>query len=252
MRRDYDPQRELLQVRELRVDERLQLKPMIKVEEISKDTLAALLSDFRSRGLGSDELSNGYIGVPLATLRRKNCSDNSACRVDFDLALKDLESAGLVDTGPVVPYDNPPNSRCVVIAIFSKREYAYLTEKGYKAAQRAQSATSATRRRPNVTISGGQFNHSQIGIGDQVIQSFSEALSHTTVFMDLSEAVEKSGLDSNDQARLLAAIEAMQKTHNTPTFIDRYKDFMALAANHMAIISPFVPALACLLAGAHA
>jgi hypothetical protein len=32
-------------------------------------------------------------------------------------------------------YDNSPNSTVVVIGLFSKKEYVYLTAKGYKAAR---------------------------------------------------------------------------------------------------------------------
>lgn len=221
------------------------------MEKLSEDILGSLLSDFAGRNLGSDELSDGYVGVPLATLKQKHCSGVPTSQVDFDLALKDLESTGLVCSGPMVPFDNPPNSSVVVIGIFSKREYMFLTEKGYKAIQKARAETRPTPPRPHMTISGGHFSHSQIGVGDHIIQSFSETLSNEPVFMDLRGAVEKSSLDHNDQAGLLAGIEAMQKTQNTPRFIDRYKDFMALAANHMAIISPFVSALAGMLGGSH-
>jgi len=31
----------------------------------------------------------------------------------------------------------------------------------------------------------------------------------------------------------------MENAQNTPSFVDRYKDFIALAANDMTIITPF-------------
>ena len=54
--------------------------------------------------------------------------------------MKELEEAGLVETGPLVPFDNPPGSSVVVIGLFRNREYAFLTEKGYKAAQKTRSS----------------------------------------------------------------------------------------------------------------
>ena len=59
-----------------------------------------------------------------------SCGEIPASLVDFDLALTDLEEEGLIDTGPMVAYDNPPNSLLFVVGIRSKNEYAYLTEKG--------------------------------------------------------------------------------------------------------------------------
>lgn len=109
---------------------------MGKVEQVSRQILAYLLSDFQGRDLGAESLHQSYVGVPLSDLKRK-CfeADNTTTAVDFDLALKDLEKDDLVATGPMVPYENPPNSSVVVIGLFSKREYLYLTAKGYKAAR---------------------------------------------------------------------------------------------------------------------
>ena len=109
---------------------------MGKVEQVSKQILAYLLSDFQERDLGAESLRHSYVGLPLSDLK-KRCFDfdDTTTTVDFDLALKDLEDKRLVATGPMVPYDNPPNSSVVVIAFFSKREYVCLSEKGYKAAR---------------------------------------------------------------------------------------------------------------------
>jgi hypothetical protein len=73
----------------------------------------------------------------------------------------------------------------------------------------------------------------------------------TSVLTELRRAIEKSGIESSAQAQLLVAIEAMQKAHNTPRFVDHYKEFIALAANYMTIIGPFLPALSDLLRGSH-
>ena len=109
---------------------------MGKVEQVSKQILAYLLNDFQGRDLSAESLHQSYVGVSLSDLKQK-CfdADNTTTTVDFDLALKDLEGEGLVATGPMVPYENPPNSSVVVIGLFSKREYVYLTAKGYKAAR---------------------------------------------------------------------------------------------------------------------
>jgi hypothetical protein len=109
---------------------------MGKVEQVSKQILAYLLTDFQGRDLGAEALHQSYVGVPLSDLKQK-CfeNDKTTTTVDFELALKDLESRSLVATGPMVPHENPPNSAVVFIGLFSKREYLYLTEKGYKAAR---------------------------------------------------------------------------------------------------------------------
>jgi len=67
------------------------------------------------------------------------------------------------------------------------------------------------------------------------------------VFADLLKVVAESSVGDGERAKLVAGIEAMANAHTTPGFVDRYQDFIALAANHVAIIAPFIPALSALL-----
>lgn len=67
------------------------------------------------------------------------------------------------------------------------------------------------------------------------------------VFADLRRAVVEAVAENSERAKLLAGIEAMENGHRTHTFVDRYKDFITLAANHMTIVAPFLPALSALL-----
>jgi len=142
---------------------------MSPLDDLARKILADVADDFRVKGLGSKALSDGYIGASIAALGVKYCADESYSKVDFDLALKQLEEEKLVDTGPMEPYENTPGSQVVVIAIFSKRDFVYLTEKGYKAAQKSTVKPRSTA--PSVHISGGNFHHSPIGIGDTVNQA---------------------------------------------------------------------------------
>jgi hypothetical protein len=222
---------------------------MSGVEEFSQMILRQLLADFLDQNLGSEALSRNYRGVPIAALKHESCGGNAAAAVDFDLALKDLEDGHLVATGPMVPYKNSPDSAVVVVGLFSKREYACLTEKGYKAAQRGQAERASRSGTPRVHISGGNFHHSPIGIGSRINQSVRVSNQNVTVFVNLREAVEGSDIDPADRARLLAGIEAMEKAQSSPGFMDKYKEFIAIAANHIAIIGPFLPALSALLSG---
>ena len=229
------------------------MKVMSKVEQLSQVILRDLLADFAGHNLTANDLTNGYGGVTLAALKPRCCGQTSASSVDFDLALKDLEESELIQTGPMVAIENPPNSPLVFIGVRSKYEYVYLTEKGYKAAQKTQPEKSPSRTSPapQVHISGGHFHQSPIGIGSHIAQVLTGTLGDAPVFVDLRNAVEESGIETSAKAQLLAGIEEMQRTQNTPGFTDRYKDFIALAANYMTIISPFLPALSDLLSGSH-
>ncbi len=60
------------------------------MDELSKQILGDLLSDFANRNLSADALTKEYVGVSLSDLNQKYCIENSVSEVDFDLALKDL------------------------------------------------------------------------------------------------------------------------------------------------------------------
>ena len=135
---------------------------MAKLDSLAKEILADVLADFRDKKLGSEALRDGYIGAPLFNIEEKYCGKEGTGKVDFDLALKELETNNFVNTGPMEPYKSDPNSGILIIALFSKREYVYLTEKGYRAAQQSKSPVRPTAR-TTVNISGGNFHQSPIG-----------------------------------------------------------------------------------------
>jgi hypothetical protein len=109
---------------------------MGKLEQVSKQILVFLLNDFQARDLSAESLHGSYVGVSLVELKKMCLSaDNTTTAVDFDLALKDLERKKLVSTGPMVAHENSPGSPVVVIGVYSKREYVYLKDGGYKAAR---------------------------------------------------------------------------------------------------------------------
>ena len=128
----------------------------LTVDDLAKEILTNVVADFRAKNLGATDLSNEYVGVSLPSLESTLCVGGSHSKVDFDLALKQLEEGELVKTGPLVPYENEPGSQVFIFAAFSKREFAYLTEKGYKAAQKLPRKTRSAV--PSVHISGGDVS----------------------------------------------------------------------------------------------
>ena len=67
------------------------------------------------------------------------------------------------------------------------------------------------------------------------------------LFDNLREAIQKSSLDSTVAQELLQNVNAMQSAAGTKTFGGRYKEFIAVAADHMTLVAPFLPALTQLL-----
>ncbi|NTU42008.1 MAG: hypothetical protein HGA78_02940 [Nitrospirales bacterium] len=139
------------------------------IDDLGTQILTDVLDDFGQKGLGADELSEEYVGVPIIELKNKYCTDKGYSQVDFDLALKQLEENELVATGPTVAHENPPDSSIRVFGFYSKREFVYLTEKGYRAARKP--VLKKVSPTPTVHISGGNFNNSPIGVGSTVNQT---------------------------------------------------------------------------------
>jgi hypothetical protein len=215
------------------------------IEDVFNAILQDILQDFVDRRLDSAELIRGYIGPSVVALRRKYCADNGVSTVDFDLAMKELESQKAIGTGPMDLHDNPPGSPVVRIGFYSKREYTYLTEKGYRLARKKP----VSQRGPvntNFHISGGTFYNPRINhSADYSTNTVNVAT--PVVFNDLRRVIREHVREDVDRDRLITEIEAMQSSHGQPNFLKKYQDFMTAAANHMTVIGPFLPALAALL-----
>lgn len=158
----------------------------ISIDDLGTRILAEVLIDFQQKGLGSDKLNEEYAGVPISELKEKYCIVEGYSQVDFDLAFKQLEENGLVDTGPTVPRENQPDSSVFALSSYSKREFVYLTEKGYKAAKKP--APKRPTPAPTVHISGGNFHNSPIGVGKTVNQTLS--FNDSKMINDLQHLVE--------------------------------------------------------------
>jgi hypothetical protein len=164
------------------------------MSSLSHDILKILKDEFIEDGRSSDDLRDGYIGLNMNHLQEQILGRGSVSRVDYDLALKELEDGGLVKTGPMTMYDNPPNSHVLVIAMFSKREYIYLTEAGYKVARDMAKNMDRPQSRQNVHISGGHFYQSPIGVGAQVSQQINfDVSSESDSVKYLAELLAQSG-----------------------------------------------------------
>lgn len=63
------------------------------------------------------------------------------------------------------------------------------------------------------------------------------------LFDELRKAIESGVEDSFKKSELLSRVSDLESTRGMPTFLERYKAFVALAADHWGLMQPFVPAL---------
>jgi hypothetical protein len=181
-----------------------------ELSQLARSVLQDIRDDFTARNLPASALTEHYVGISINELQTKYCEGGECSQVDFDLALKELEDGLLIGTGPMVPFDNKPGSSVFILALFSKREYAYLTEAGYRAAvqvanQRPQSSS------PRVHISGGTFHQSQIGIGEQVTQQQKIDIENDTEVIErLTQLLLTTGssIDATSKAKIVQLVAA--------------------------------------------
>ncbi|HAS0820677.1 TPA: hypothetical protein I3317_000416 [Enterobacter cloacae subsp. cloacae] len=163
-----------------------------QLDEAAKQILGTLLADFTDRGLTAQDLKNGYEGPKIEALATAVCGVADFTTVDFEVAFGDLEKANMVKTGPMAMYNNDSNSSVIIIASYSKREYVYLTEAGYKESRKAPNRPQRVQRIiNNLTITGGHFSNTQLSQGE----SFTQTQSIT------------SGTDSEIVEKLIAILE---------------------------------------------
>jgi hypothetical protein len=63
------------------------------------------------------------------------------------------------------------------------------------------------------------------------------------VFANLRQQITERVPAGEEQADILERLSALEEAQGEPLFGKRYSDFIASAANHMALIAPFIPAL---------
>lgn len=68
-----------------------------------------------------------------------------------------------------------------------------------------------------------------------------------SLFSDLTEALRNGIQAQGERDRLLQAVAEMQNARQAGTFTAAYKNFITLAAEHINIVGPFIPALSNLL-----
>jgi hypothetical protein len=73
------------------------------------------------------------------------------------------------------------------------------------------------------------------------------SIDSSSIFSGLSDAINNALIDAPHKAQLLAKVEDLKKSEGTIGFTQKYKEFVQNSANHMSVISPFIPALTSLI-----
>ena len=76
---------------------------------------------------------------------------------------------------------------------------------------------------------------------DQSVNSVT--MSSDEIFVTLRQKIESGVAEGDERNDILEKLKALEKDQNSPSFSKRYTEFMAVAANHIQVICPFIPAL---------
>jgi hypothetical protein len=114
-------------------------------------------------------------------------------------------------------------------------------------ARRADAPASASRGSTviyNLTGPNARFNINSVDSSTNVVSQAPPEL-----FAALRVAIQSRIPAGQEQQDLLATAADLDQETGKPGFAQRYSRFMALAANHMEVLAPFIPALTQLLTG---
>jgi hypothetical protein len=95
----------------------------------------------------------------------------------------------------------------------------------------------------NVTVSG---SNARVNIGST--DNSTNIVSDNGVFEEIRAAAIREIADQSVCAKLIAAVDEMEATQHSGGFVSAYQKFIGLAADHIGVVGPFLPALAGLLA----
>ena len=84
------------------------------------------------------------------------------------------------------------------------------------------------------------------------INSVDSSINETTInigttFNQIRDTINAADIDTPEKESLIEKLADLETSINTSGYATKYKEFIQLAANHMTIIAPFIPALTNLL-----
>lgn len=188
--------------------------------------LQQLLSEFDEHGRTIDDLRNQYEGPSTKELKSRLIAQGFS-DVEYEIAMSDLDNNDMIKTGPMDLTEAISTGGVLILPmIYSRKDYAYLKEKGYKEAKRISGKPTAGQKSPSnrdgTTVHGDQYiNYGQAGaIGPNstgsihyqqqwtAIQSDVDLNALTSELEQLRKHLQQSASSSSDYQRLALLSEA--------------------------------------------
>ena len=117
----------------------------------------------------------------------------------------------------------------------------------YQISYRLEGVQRSPVHQSEVSVRVSDSSQTRVNI-HSVDQSFTvNSVQDVRVFEEARALISVSEINAADSELLLEHIDAMEQGHEKGDFKQAYKEFMAIAANHIAVLGPVMPALASLL-----
>lgn len=117
----------------------------------------------------------------------------------------------------------------------------------YEITTRKPNSSANRPSEPGVSVYVNDSPNTRVNLNSVDSSNNVVSLQANEVFQQTRHLLETWVADSEERTGLLQSVKEMEAAHETEDFITKYKDFMELAANHMAVLTPVIPALAALL-----
>ena len=138
-----------------------------------------------------------------------------------------------------------------------------VTERGYTKGMRnipdhyqiktrkAEATDSPTSRQPSVPthIYNVTGPHARVNIQSEDSSINISSVSNEQLYDDRAHVIEQQVASAVQRADLLNRLEALESAPDKITWGEKYREFIASAADHMTLLAPFLPALTSLFAG---
>jgi hypothetical protein len=111
----------------------------------------------------------------------------------------------------------------------------------YQVKVRKESAISVEQRTTTIYNLTGTNPRVNVNSFDASVNVVTASLA--TIFEEIRKAITDNVRDASHQAEILSQVDKLEAAQDTPSFIDRYKDLVAVAADHLTLLTPFLPAL---------
>ena len=95
---------------------------------------------------------------------------------------------------------------------------------------------------PRGTLIQAIGDNSRINV-NSIDSSININVNEDNIFSEMKKTISSNISDNSEREALLKIVDELKDSKRSPRFIDKYKEFISLAADHITLFSPLIPIL---------